>query len=226
MTARLMKNTIRSEAKSHPGPPGKIKILDALKKLLEEKDFNSITTAEIAKTARVNEALIYRYFKDKRGLLHHILAEGMKDSENKINADLKAIKGSSQKLRTLIWDSIHYYDQHRVFAKILLLEVRSFPGYFESETYQLAKRYSRIILDIIKEGVANGEIRGDIPAAHIRNLIIGGIEHLCLPCIIFGREIPVDSLTDNLCGAIFEGIVNRQPSNELKGGLNQLQVSR
>ncbi|MFP4453651.1 MAG: helix-turn-helix domain-containing protein, partial [Desulfobacterales bacterium] len=52
-------------------PPGQIKIENALRTLLVQKDFNSITTAEIARTSGVNEALIYRYFKDKRGLLHH-----------------------------------------------------------------------------------------------------------------------------------------------------------
>jgi hypothetical protein len=32
-------------------PPGKIKIAEALKKLLREKDFNSITTADISRTS-------------------------------------------------------------------------------------------------------------------------------------------------------------------------------
>ncbi|UCF95213.1 MAG: TetR/AcrR family transcriptional regulator [Desulfobacterales bacterium] len=203
-------NASRRNPKSPSVPPGKIKIAEALKTLLEEKDFNSITTAEIAKTSGVNEALIYRYFKDKRGLLHHLLAEGMKASRNQIDSDLSGLQGSFNKLRRLIWDSIDYYDRNRVFAKILLLEVRNFPGYFESRTYQLARQYSRIVLDLIKEGIANGEIRDDIPAAHVRNVIIGGIEHLCLPCVIFGREIPVDALTDSLCEIAFRGIVNRE----------------
>ena len=210
MAKRSPKNTTPVNGNSPPAPPGKVKIADALRKLLEVKDFNSITTAEIAKTSEVNEALIYRYFKDKRGLLHHILAEGMKDSEKKIKTDLKDINGPLNKLRKLIWDSIYYYDQNRVFAKILLLEVRNFPGYFESKTYQMAREYSRIILNLIKEGIADGEIRDDISAEYIRNIIIGGIEHLCLPCVIFNREISVDTFTDIVCETIFEGIVNQQ----------------
>ena len=51
-------------------PPGGIKIAMALRDLLENKDFNSITTAEIAQASGVNEALIYRYFGSKRDLLH------------------------------------------------------------------------------------------------------------------------------------------------------------
>ena len=51
-------------------PPGRVKIVQALVGLLVRKDFNAITTAEIAKTAGVTEALIYKYFKDKRDLLY------------------------------------------------------------------------------------------------------------------------------------------------------------
>ena len=58
-----------------PLPPGRIKIVNALISLLEQKEFGAITTAEIAKNAGVTEALIYKYFKDKRDLLHKVLLE-------------------------------------------------------------------------------------------------------------------------------------------------------
>ncbi len=56
-------------------PPGKLKIIDAMRTLLEERTFESLTIAEIALTAGVTEGLIYKYFKDKRDLLHHVLKE-------------------------------------------------------------------------------------------------------------------------------------------------------
>ncbi len=65
----------RAVYENRPFPPGRIKIADALRFLLEDKDFGDITTAEIAKTAGVTEALIYKYFKDKRDLLYQVLAE-------------------------------------------------------------------------------------------------------------------------------------------------------
>jgi AcrR family transcriptional regulator len=117
---------------NHSDPPGKIKIAEALKLLLREKDFNSITTADISRTSGVNEALIYRYYKDKRGLLHDVLAEYLEDYVEKMAFEMKGIKGATNKLRKLIWATIYLYHQDRVFAKILLLEVRNFRGYFES----------------------------------------------------------------------------------------------
>ncbi|MBE9545213.1 MAG: TetR/AcrR family transcriptional regulator, partial [Proteobacteria bacterium] len=72
---QLSVNSSVKNLKEKPLPPGRIKIAQALKYLLEEKEFSAITTAEIAKNAGVTEALIYKYFKDKRDLLHQVLSE-------------------------------------------------------------------------------------------------------------------------------------------------------
>ena len=187
-------------------PPGRIKIVDALRLLLENKEFNSITTNEIAKAAGVNEALIYKYFEDKRDLLHQVLGEYLEGFIAQTEVDLKGIKGSLNKLRKLFWSQINDYAKHRVFAKIVLLEVKNFPGYFYSDTYQQMKYYAKIVLKIIEEGVASGEIRDDISPWIIRQIIFGAIEHLCLPSIIFNREISPDTLTEGLCELLFDGI--------------------
>ena len=194
---------------THSDPPGKVKIAEALKILLREKDFNSITTADIARTSGVNEALIYRYFKNKRGLLHDVLAEYLEDYIEKIEFDRKGVKGAANKLRQLIWDTIYLYQKDRVFAKILLLEVRNFSGYFESETYQIVRHYGKSLLNLIKEGVASGEFRDDISPSHIRQIILGCIEHLCLPAVIFHYDISPDKLTADICDVLFEGIVKK-----------------
>ena len=148
--------------KDRPPPPGRVKIIASLKTLLEKKDFGAITTSEIAKNAGVTEALIYKYFKDKRDLLHQILSDYLEQYRARIIQDLGGIKGALNKLRKLIWSHINVYATNRVFAKILLIEVRNYPDYYKSETYERVKEYSDIVLKIIEEGVQNREIRDDI----------------------------------------------------------------
>ncbi len=194
-----------------PFPPGRIKIANALKQLLEQKEFSSITTAEIAKTAGVTEALIYKYFEDKRGLLHQVLKEYLEQYLIQFQLDLKGIKGALNKMRKLIWGHINVYSTNRVFARILLLEVRNYPDYYKSETYELVKKYSNILLDIIHEGVKEGAIRDDVPPKFIRQVILGSIEHVCLTGVIFQRGISQDQITDDLCKFIFNGIVKTKP---------------
>ena len=200
----------RSRAKGNPRerpfPPGRIKIANAFVSLLEQKEFSSITTAEIAKKAGVTEALIYKYFDDKRGLLHQVLKEYLEQYLVQFERDLKGIKGALNKIRKLIWGHISVYSANRVFAKILFLEVRNPLDYYSSDTCQLIRAYSKILLEIIEEGVHNGEIRGDVPPTLIRQVIFGSIEHVCLTGVIFRGEISPDDLTEDLCKFIFNGI--------------------
>jgi TetR/AcrR family transcriptional regulator, fatty acid metabolism regulator protein len=193
----------RIEAKT--SPPGRARILTALKALLKEKEFSAITWADIARTAGVNEGLIYRYFKDSRNLLHEALREYLEPYVALVERDTKGIEGVYNKLRRLIWSHFDIYHSDRVFARILLLEVRNYPGYFQSDTYRLVKRYAKIILDIIQEGVDKGEIRDDISPRLLMQAVLGCMEHFCLPAIIFGREMRPDHLTEELCKILFEG---------------------
>jgi TetR/AcrR family transcriptional regulator, fatty acid metabolism regulator protein len=193
-----------AEAKSWP--PGRIKIADALRVLLEKKDFGAITTAEIAKTAGVTEALIYKYFKDKRDLLYQLLSEYLKHYDVQFERDLKGIEGALNKLRKLIWSHINVYATDRVFAKILLLDVRSFSDYYTSETYKLVRKYTEILLKIIEEGIQAKEIRDDIPPVLLRQAILGSIENVCLTRVVFGRKISPDDLTEKLYEFVFKGI--------------------
>jgi TetR/AcrR family transcriptional regulator, fatty acid metabolism regulator protein len=207
---RKIQKTKQTKGIQKNGPLGKIKLAEAMRQLLENKDFYSLSTDEIAKTAGINEALIYRYFGDKRGLLHHVLEDYLEEAYERIIYDLKGVKGSIKRLEIIIKDTFRIYCSQRVFAKIILVEVRNFPGYFESDTFQLVKQYAKLLLDNINEGVDAGELRDDIPSEAIRNMIIGGIEHMMLPSLFFGREINPDEFSRCFFEVIISGIINKK----------------
>jgi len=188
-------------------PRGRTKILEALNSLLEKKDFQAITWAEIANTAGVNEALIYKYFRNKRNLLHQLLSEILEGFVEDLTDELNgSIEGAMNKLRKFVWSHIHIYNRQRVFAKILVLEVRNYPGYFRSETYQFAKNFGKILAEIIEEGIQDAIFRDDIPVWDMRQIILGAIEHICLPNIVYNREMDPTVLTERIMKSIVEGI--------------------
>jgi TetR/AcrR family transcriptional regulator, fatty acid metabolism regulator protein len=204
MDEPIAKDDIRPKTRSQP--PGRIKIMNALRSLLEEKEFSAITWAEIARTAGVNEGLIYKYFKNRRNLLHQVLKEYLEGFFEPLKFDLKGIEGALNKLRKLIWGTINLYSSNRVFAKILLLEVRNSPGYFHSETYHLVQDYADLVLEIIDEGIRRSEIRDDIAPKQLRQVVLGMIEHLCLPGLLFNRDMSPDILTQDICKVLYQGI--------------------
>ena len=187
-------------------PPGKLKIISAMRSLLEERTFESLTISEIAVTAGVTEGLIYKYFQDKRDLLHHVLKEHYEQFLIQIDRDLQGIDGALNKLKKIIWSSIERYANHRVYARIILLEVRNSEGYFQSEAYALVRQFNRLIIEIINEGIANGEIRENLPPAYIRNAIFGTIEHSCLNRAIFNEAVSTNEAARIVTELLFNGI--------------------
>ncbi len=194
-------------------PKGKIKIVKAFRELLNDKNFNSITTAETARTAGVTEGLIYKYFKDKRALLYEVLREHYEKFLIQIEKDLLGIEGASKKLKTIITSSLQSYANHRVFARIVMLEARNSEDYFDSSAYKLVQRYNQIILEIIEEGKANGEIREDIDSSYIRHAIFGSIEHACLKGAIFEQTLSSFAISENIYRILFEGITQGTSNN-------------
>jgi len=194
------------ETQTASSPPGKLKIINAMRTLLDDRTFESLTISEIAVTAGVTEGLIYKYFKDKRDVLHHVLREHYEQFLVQIDRDLQGIDGALNKLKKIIWSSIERYANHRVFARIILLEVRNSEEYFQSEAYALVRQFNRIIIDIIKEGVASGEIRDNLPPAYIRNAIFGTIEHSCLNRAIFNEPVSTNEAARIITELLFNGI--------------------
>ena len=179
--------------------------MKSLSDLMKTRDFHSITTAEIAKNAGVTEGLIYKYFKDKKDLLYQVLNGHFQIFHNHITEKIKPSQSSIEKLSIIIQTTIKGYAQNRVFARILLLEVRNSPNYFSSEAYKMVQIYSRTILDIIMQGIEALEIKQSVDPYALRQVILGAIEHACLSEIIFGKELDTKAASENICNIIFQG---------------------
>lgn len=191
--------------KGHTNPPGRQKIIEALTQLMRTKDFHSVTTAEIADVAGITEGLIYKYFKSKKELLYQVLNDLFAQFNQTILKRIAEKTSAIEKLEIIIYSSIEYYTANRVFARILLLEVRNSQDYFSSAAYEMVKAYSRTILDIIQEGIAKGDLKPDTDPQILRKIILGAIEHACLGEIIFSKELDAQAITHNISTIIFKG---------------------
>ena len=79
--------------------------MESFSLLMEQKDFHSITTAQIARNAQVTEGLIYKYFKDKKDLLYQLLNEYFLEFQAKIETRVDKEKTCLDKLGSVIFSS-------------------------------------------------------------------------------------------------------------------------
>ncbi|HEY3196523.1 MAG TPA: TetR/AcrR family transcriptional regulator [Nitrospirales bacterium] len=77
-------------------------IIFAAAELFAAKGFNGTTTREIAKTAGISEALVFKYFPTKRALYAAILAEKVQISQLMDNVEAAAEKRDDARVFTLV----------------------------------------------------------------------------------------------------------------------------
>lgn len=186
-------------------PPGRIKIIKAFSFLMSQNDFHSITTAQIASNAKVTEGLIYKYFKDKKDLLYQVLHDHFIEFQKKIETRIAMEKTCIRQLEVIIFSSLESYADNRIFSKILLLEVRNSLDFFDSGAYEMVRKYSRTILEIIKTGIEKKEFKPDIDPFIFRKVILGAIEHACLGEIIFSKQLDIDKVSTGITNIVFNG---------------------
>ena len=192
--------------KKKPDPPGRIKIMASFSRLMREKDFHSITTAQIAKNANVTEGLIYKYFKDKKDLLYQVLNAHFQDFYEKMQNRLAKATTNIEKLELIILVSLEQYLENRLLSRILLLEVRNSRAFFDSNAYKMVTVYTRTVLEIIKKGIDSNEIRSDTDPYLLRKVIIGSIEHACLGEVIFDKPLDLEKTAAGISDIIFNGV--------------------
>lgn len=196
------------------------RIIAAAERIFAQKGYFETTVAEIARDAQVAEGTIYEYFANKKDLLYAVPENYLADYATFVLDHLQGIKGALNKLRKIIWCHLSYFRNHKDFTKIMTLEIRIDPDYYRSKTYENLKLYSDLIIQIITEGIKDGEIGAHVNPHIIRDMILGTIEHVSIPWLVFGREIPIDNLVEDVSTAIFMGLAPRE--KVLKVNLNGL----
>ncbi|MCP4020779.1 MAG: TetR/AcrR family transcriptional regulator, partial [Desulfobacteraceae bacterium] len=169
---------------------------------------------EIAKAANVSDRTIYDYFSNKEALLFAIPAEITKSLFEALEFHLELIRGSANKLRSIIYLFLNAYWKNPDFTAVLMLHLKHNKKFLEAEGRQVIKDGIRHISEIIEQGIASGEFKKDINPYLIRSMILGTIEHLVTNWVMTGRPDNLVEFVDPLIDTIILGIVNTEDTQD------------
>ncbi|BBO84175.1 hypothetical protein DSCO28_47410 [Desulfosarcina ovata subsp. sediminis] len=178
-------------------------IIRVASKIFYEKGFAAASIAEIAKSAEVRETLIYELFSGKEDLLFNIPIENTNVLIDNLLEHLSGVKGTENKLRKLIWHYLNFMENNRDYATLVLFELRPNRRFYQASAYGSFKRYNRIVMDILKEGVTEGVFYENLNLNLLRNLIFGALDHIIYSWLIFNRPDKLVELSDELFEILF-----------------------
>jgi AcrR family transcriptional regulator len=139
-------------------------ILGAAARAFEERDFHDVLTDDIASTAGIGKATLYRYFSTKEDLYFATLLRGFDELEAAIAA-AGAAGSASERLRHVAAEVLRvFWNRPSFYTLMHHNEIR-----FRAQDRLLQRRRSRVLLavrGILEDGVARRELRPlDAPIA-------------------------------------------------------------
>ena len=184
-------------------------ILDAAQAVFCEKGYEGTVVAEVAASLGVVEGTVFKYFPTKRELLLKVLERWYVRMADDYAHDLAGVEGARARLRLLVWRHLRSLRENPQLCRLMFHEVRSGGDYRGSRLHALNRRYTGLLMAVIEDGIKAGDFRGDVPAALLRDLVYGGIEHHAWNYFEGRGRLDVDAVTGQIMTVLYEGIAPR-----------------
>jgi AcrR family transcriptional regulator len=152
-------------------------IMRAARDVFREKGYEEALISDIAERADVVEGSIYRYFENKRDLLVKVIEDWYEGMLSDYDQQLSGISGTRNRLRFMIWRHLATVHEDPALCQLMFQHLRTGEDYSRTAVHDLNRKYTRRTLDIVREGIASGEFRTDIPLRLVRDMIYGCVEH-------------------------------------------------
>ncbi len=187
-------------------------IMAAARDVFREKGYEDAPMSDIAVRANVVEGSIYRYFENKRDLLVKVIEDWYEAMLADYDQQLSGIGGTRNRLRFMIWRHLKTIHEEPALCDLMFQFLRTGRDYSHTTVYELNKQYTRRTLDIIKEGIAAGELRGDVALRLVRDMIYGCIEHHTWAYLRGEGQFDPDATADAIVDLVLSGLQVRRAS--------------
>jgi len=180
-------------------------IIQAAKKILEEKGIKGLSMMKISKAAGVSEATLYKYFNDKNDLLNQVYIDWAEPFVKKMEMDIKDI---SDLHSSLLFIAIRYLEGMKSAPKLHVIWFRHlrWDNYIGSPIHEMNRRYSNLVKKIFIRGISNNEINNSTNFDVFRDQFLGGLEHIGIRKILAGRNINIGKVSSELVNNLLTGI--------------------
>jgi len=206
----------------------KDRIMEAALRIFAEKSFQEATISEISKEAGVSEATIYEYFGTKEDLLFAIPEKISNDTAKESHTVLPFIKDVEGRMRAILYSYVQLYQNNPHYSALVLLQLMSNKRFRQTAAHEAIRRSAHRLLEIIRDGIADGTFRPDADAYLIRSMLMGAIEHLFIHWHMQGmpkRDKTIMDMLDPFLEIVFNGIRAKKEQQGLTIHLN-LQDAR
>lgn len=185
-------------------------ILAAATRVFSEKGYSSASITDIAQAANISDGLIYKYFENKRDLLERVLTVFYETTIADLESKVAKGKNFDERLYILVSEHLSVFVADIDLCRLFISEVRTASDYRGSAIQQLNRRYTSVLLNIVDQGIADGEIQSDLDPRLIRDMLFGAIEHSSWRHVRGIRPLNVPRIARSMTDILLNGLAIRR----------------
>lgn len=199
-------------------------IMAAAKEVFTEKGYHEALISDIADRAGVVEGSIYRFFANKRDLLVKVVELWFENILREDAEQFSAVSGTWNRIRFLIYHHLMSIRRDAALSRLMFLEIRPSADYRTSRLFELNRAYTQRLTEVVKEGIASGELNPDASPSLVRDMVFGCIEHRTWAFLRQEGDFDPIATADAITNLVYGGIATGRPRAPEADLLTRLEV--
>lgn len=181
-------------------------ILAAARTAFERDGFDATKISTIAADVGIAEGTVFHYFPTKRRLILSLIESFYQDITTQMASGISVVEGLRNRLHYIIQFQLNVIAANAAFCGAILQEARRMDNALTEDVRQRNRDYTQLLVDVLQQGKADGDIRASADVALVRNTVYGSIEHWLWSALSENRALEVEQTAIQLTDLIYTGI--------------------
>jgi AcrR family transcriptional regulator len=162
-------------------------ILAAALRVFARDGISRTRIADVAAEAGISTSTLYEYYKSKEDLAYDVPLSHLAEFFENYHKAVAGKDGTHERLMLYLSMSADYAREHAEWARLLYLEI--WPSVFVSETElnHSMDDFSRVILFLVRRGIAEGLFAADRNPYETAALLVGGVNQVIITWLLYRR---------------------------------------
>ena len=142
-------------------------------RLFKEKGYRATTLEDIAAAVGMLKGSLYYYIRSKEELLYLVVRDPIREVYSELEAIVAADLPFTEKIAQAIANHMTVFHLHYPHIAVYLHDYRHLMDKLEQNVIETPKQYQRLWDTLLRQGIAAGEIRGDVDVTMAGYALLG-----------------------------------------------------
>jgi len=181
-------------------------IVDAAVRVFARSGYYNSRVSDIAREAGIASGTIYLYFRTKDEILVTLFREKMAQFVAHVRAEIAREPDAVAKIRRLVARHFAVLEDDPAVAEVVQVELRQGHKFFRGASAHEVSAYFDLISSVLEQGVAAGQLRGDLPVKMATKVLFGAMDQVATSWVLGKRTYRLVDAADAVATIFLRGV--------------------